>query len=1583
MKKITFLSLAMLLYSISVFAQAPYYGTPFYKEGFDAATLPAGWTQSGLTYKTAGVTEPNTTAWSTISDASVSPPNKRFSHTDAASTYSLQCIIAQNTGLIDTLTSPMITNSETDLICVGFSFFNNPTAGAAWPNGYGYFSFEISDPTGSNWSLLWRSDGQSTGYAYTETPTPMVPSFSGWTTVKVNLPASYNGQNFKVRFCINSEDLRQTAMTLFQIDGLFASKQRTNDAKINSINNFSSTTKGGYLHQAITIQFSNEGTAPISSIDLGYKVFTTGQPDQVVTETYALSTPLQAKQTGSYTFAQKADLSSRRTTYNFSGWVALTGEEYPVDDTLKYTLTNTMTDVPYKAAWLRSGNVTDEWVVVQEDKSSDYPTWSQTIYNHYDTASYCNASNKQLDGDSYYFSRPLYLLAGKTYALRFNTFTESSDPADTNAMKVFLTASLDTSTSAIIGSLLFNRTNINNVVINQSIYVTPTQDSSYYFVFRALCKAQAKPLYIYDLTVKEAENVDALVKKLQTPVNKIIRYTNAEPVTIQIENAGLQSIAGGDLKVYYQLDNNEAVVETISTSLASKGVITHTFASRADMKTLKSYNLKVGVLLDGDEDVSNNALTYKLTPLTVELPYNGSLGANSNNRTYEEDYWTPVDNKWSVAATTTETRWTYGGTGGSPATAVATLYSRPIHVDAGTTCRFNYSVARSSTNITSIPSFQVGVYQKTGNTYNLVFLANDTVVKTDANVYTTYVHDFIPTTSGDYYFGYIVTPSASGLPYNIYLKETNFNLVGDVGISEIVSPTFINNCTATTSITVKVQNYGTNNIYSIPVSYSVNNGTTVKETITFSPALGANQSYTYTFNQTADMSAAVDYALVVYTQLAGDTNLTNDTSSVNIIYRTVLQYGDVNNSVLAGPVGGAPRMGLSSDGSAFVSFWRTTPADSTAAVPFKHRYNLFTQYLDPRGVVQWENDLKISNNDRSYNIPYASTMDHQDNYIVAVSNITGYEAEAEIRVSKINKNKEYLFGETGKQIWPSSTNLYYCRDLKVDSKGDIYAALGSIGTKGSLLKISGETGEIISSVDCNVITMEFDKNDNLHAVWQDDLLKFKLQVYNTDLIPLHDTSANVCTASISNGNSGAKVKMTFDKSGGVWVCYYSQQAYNQTHLVQYIDNNFVPKLGVNGVPVSDVTTRHRSDEAYIAYIEKEDVLAVAFNEISATGVYYYYIKGQKIKNDGTLILGQGGTDIITPSRADQTQDISTFGLYCNDSILALNYIYWTSGAATKKNIATAFYDLDFDIANMVKVDFAKNQQSPEVFYTASDNYGIYSTWKSSGSTSGALGGSGAQVQHIYFDQATANKLITINVKSKNPDFGYATGGGLLNIGDTAKVEAFSIPGNEFVEWQENGLPISSQNPYKFAVAGSITLTAVFKAFPTYTITATAGTGGTITPSGEIEVPQGSDKIFIFTPNTDFILLQVLIDGENDTNAVRTGEYTFTNVTQAHTIQAIFKNLDIKIVDNSTSGSIFTLSPNPVKSGTNFVLHTNLKPEELSGMTIRLYDMNGRLQMNSAVNKNLTFTAPNIPGIYVLQITSNQGLKKEIKLVITQ
>jgi hypothetical protein len=120
---------------------------------------------------------------------------------------------------------------------------------------------------------------------------------------------------------------------------------------------------------------------------------------------------------------------------------------------------------------------------------------------------------------------------------------------------------------------------------------------------------------------------------------------------------------------------------------------------------------------------------------------------------------------------------------------------------------------------------------------------------------------------------------------------------------------------------------------------------------------------------------------------------------------------------------------------------------------------------------------------------------------------------------------------------------------------------------------------------------------------------------------------------------------------------------------------------------------------------------------------------------------------------------------------------------------------------------------------------------------------------------------------------------------------------------------------------------------TYTITASAGTGGTISPSGSVSVNYGSSQSFTITANSGYTISNVTVDGSS-VGAV--SSYTFSNVTAAHSISATF----------TASVTTYTLSTSTTGTGSGTITKSPAGTSFTAGTVVTL---------TAAANANSTFT----------------------------
>ncbi|MBU4133586.1 MAG: PQQ-binding-like beta-propeller repeat protein [Proteobacteria bacterium] len=90
----------------------------------------------------------------------------------------------------------------------------------------------------------------------------------------------------------------------------------------------------------------------------------------------------------------------------------------------------------------------------------------------------------------------------------------------------------------------------------------------------------------------------------------------------------------------------------------------------------------------------------------------------------------------------------------------------------------------------------------------------------------------------------------------------------------------------------------------------------------------------------------------------------------------------------------------------------------------------------------------------------------------------------------------------------------------------------------------------------------------------------------------------------------------------------------------------------------------------------------------------------------------------------------------------------------------------------------------------------------------------------------------------------------------------------------------------------------------YTISASAGSNGSISPSGTVRVTQGDNQSFTIVPDGGFTVDNVLVDG---VSAGAVTSYTFNNVAADHSISVTFRPLPTYIL-TATAGDHGSISP---------------------------------------------------------------------------
>lgn len=132
--------------------------------------------------------------------------------------------------------------------------------------------------------------------------------------------------------------------------------------------------------------------------------------------------------------------------------------------------------------------------------------------------------------------------------------------------------------------------------------------------------------------------------------------------------------------------------------------------------------------------------------------------------------------------------------------------------------------------------------------------------------------------------------------------------------------------------------------------------------------------------------------------------------------------------------------------------------------------------------------------------------------------------------------------------------------------------------------------------------------------------------------------------------------------------------------------------------------------------------------------------------------------------------------------------------------------------------------------------------------------------------------------------------------------------------EEEAGTVISQSPMKGArlQEGDLVTVTVSKGPENeeHEISVTAGKGGTVSPKGAVAVKDGEDQTFTITPDEDYEIREVKVDG---TSVGALDSYTFTEVTEDHTLYVVFAKKTT--VSPSPSASPTPTTTNP-SSGTD-------------------------------------------------------------------
>ncbi len=169
------------------------------------------------------------------------------------------------------------------------------------------------------------------------------------------------------------------------------------------------------------------------------------------------------------------------------------------------------------------------------------------------------------------------------------------------------------------------------------------------------------------------------------------------------------------------------------------------------------------------------------------------------------------------------------------------------------------------------------------------------------------------------------------------------------------------------------------------------------------------------------------------------------------------------------------------------------------------------------------------------------------------------------------------------------------------------------------------------------------------------------------------------------------------------------------------------------------------------------------------------------------------------------------------------------------------------------------------------------------SISGCGGGGGNDAP------SSSTPSYTIDLSAAPAEGGMVSGGGTYDADTQVTVSATVNPGYSFVNWSEGGTEVSTSADYTFSATADRTLVANFL-LNSYTVSTSAGVGGSISPAASQSLVYGSTASFTITPDIGYNIAGV--SGCNGTFDNASNTFTTGAVAADCTVSATFSAVPV-------------------------------------------------------------------------------------------
>ena len=770
-----------------------------------------------------------------------------------------------------------------------------------WYNDNSIFGLNAIDPNQQGWT----GDGTS--------------GSNGWLAARKALPTLGGEPSVRFRFAFGSDGFTQAEG--FAFDNVSIFETPSTDAGLVEIVDPTSGC-GLTTTEPVTVKVVNDGAVNLTSTPVYMEV------NGVLVLSDTITTTILPGDTLLYTFNGTVDLSAIGN-FNLKGYSGLLGDALPVNDTTVKTVINIpiFNSFPY-AEGFESGN--GGWTSGGTNSTWDLGTPSGSVINSAatgDSAWATNLTGNYNPSESSFVVSPCFDFSGliaPIVSLDINWNSEFSwdgaalqtsidggttwqivgafgDPDNwyTDNTINGLVSGLEPSGQGWTGRI--SSSNGSNGWVNARRAI-PNLGGIGGVLFRIAFGSDGSVHdegFAFDnFQIFESPAIDIAANAVTRPLVGC-GLGSAETIAVELENKGTDTLT--NIPLYYSV-NGVAITspETFAGPILPGAKAVYAFTTTANLAAIVTYNIQAYAAIPGDFDITNDTATISLTNIApFTNPYTENFDALTSLATdFSSIRWNGVSNgtfRWQASTAGTSSTATgptapNGGTGAyiyseaSSGTAGDTIYLESSCIDitpvngVNSSTRLDYWYHMYGADIIAL-----GLEIDSAGSWTQI----DTIIgqQQSANADTFRLRSLdlsayqnLGVTSFRFW-------TVKGPSFNGDVAIDDFRIYDTVGVNlsvdSITSP--VSNCGlgSNATVTVSISNKGLSAVSNFPISYVLNNGTPVVDTVTSTILPGGNLSFS--FATTVNLQTVGNYNLTVYSSVVGDGDPLNDTTSTSIV----------------------------------------------------------------------------------------------------------------------------------------------------------------------------------------------------------------------------------------------------------------------------------------------------------------------------------------------------------------------------------------------------------------------------------------------------------------------------------------------------------------------------------------------------------------------------------------------------------------------------------------------------------------------------------------------------------------------------